>query len=288
MKKILAVVLAAVMLLSVVVVMASCGSKQSKVKVFTEYELTAEKYAFAVAKENTELKDATNALLAELKANGELDKIINSFFDGSATFEYENPVTDVPTGAERANYLVVATNAYFPPFEYYNGNKLTGVDMKIASLLAEKLNKTLFIYDMEFDSVITSVKNGESDIGMAGMTVNEERLKTIDFTTEYYESAQVLIVREDDEVFANCKSVDDIIAKLGEQKKEFKVGTQNGTTGYMFSAGDEGFGYDGFKNLTTDGYTTGAMAVMDLANEKIDAVILDKQPAIMIAESTNK
>ena len=284
MKKILALAMAVVMLLCIV----SCGSKQSNVKVYTEYELTAEKYAFAIAKENTALMTAANELLAELKANGELDKIINSFFDGTATFEYENPIPSAPTGADKANYLVVATNAYFPPFEYYNGSKLTGVDMKIASLLAEKLGKTLYINDMEFDSVITSVKNGESDIGMAGMTVNEERKKTIDFTTEYYESAQVLIVREDDKVFAECKSADDIIAKLGEQDKEFKVGTQNGTTGFMFSNGDEGFGYDGFKNLTTSGYTTGALAVLDLANGKVDAVIIDKQPAIMIADSTNK
>ena len=287
MKKIIAIALCLVMLAVSVSAFASCGNT-AKVKVFTEYELTAEKYAFAVAKENTALKDAANALLAELKENGELDNIINSFFDGSTTFAYENPVSTVPTGDARANYLVVATNAYFPPFEYYEGAKLTGVDMKIASLLAEKLGKTLYIYDMEFDSIITSVKEGMADIGMAGMTVNEERLKTIDFTTEYYESAQVLVVREDDTVFADCKSADDITAKLAAQGKDFIVGTQNGTTGYMFSAGDEGFGYDGFKNLTTNGYTTGALAVLDLANSKVDAVILDKQPAIMIAKSTNK
>lgn len=286
MKKALSLIMAMILLLGAVAVVASCGKKQSKVNVYTEYELTAEKYAFAVAKENTELKLAANLLLAELKITGELDKIINSFFDGTANFVYTNPVESVPA-AERSKYLVVATNAYFPPFEYYEGDKLTGVDMKIASLLAERLGKTLYINDMEFDSIITSVKNGESDIGMAGMTVNEERLKSIDFTDEYYESAQVLIVREDDKVFADCKSADDIIAKLGEQKKRFKVGTQNGTTGYMFSAGDEGFGYDGFKNLTTNGYTTGALAVLDLSNGKVDAVILDKQPAIMIAESTN-
>ena len=288
MKKTLSIVLCLVMVFTAVMAFASCGNEKSKVKVFTEYELTAEKYAFAVAKENTALKDAANALLAELKENGELDKIINSFFDGTATFTYENPVSSVPTGDARANYLVVATNAYFPPFEYYEGNKLSGVDMKIASLLAEKLGKTLFIYDMEFDSVITSVKEGMADIGMAGMTVNEERLKTIDFTNEYYESAQVLIVRENDTVFADCKSVDDITAKLSAQAKTFTVGTQNGTTGYMFTAGDEGFGYDGFKNLTTKGYTTGALAVLDLANGVVDAVIIDKQPAIMIAKSTNK
>lgn len=288
MKKILSIVLAAILMMGVVSTLTSCGSEKSKVLVYKEYELTAEKYAFAVAKENTALKTAANDLLAELTANGELEKIINSFFDGTATFVYENPVSSVPTGADRENYLVVATNAYFPPFEYYEGSKLTGVDMKIASLLAEKLNKTLFIYDMEFSSVITSVKNGESDIGMAGMTVNEERLKTIDFTTEYYESAQVLVVREDDKVFADCKSAEDIVSVLSKQEKSFTVGTQNATTGHMYAAGNEDFGYDGFANLTTNSYTTGALAILDLANEKVDAVILDKQPAIMIAESTNK
>ena len=286
MKKILALTLSIVMLAASLVVFSACGAK-ANVKVFEAYELTAEEYAFAIDKENTALKEAANELLADLKESGELATIINSFFDGTATFVYENPISTAPTGAEKDNYLVVATNAYFPPFEYYEGNKLTGVDMKIASLLAEKLGKTLYIYDMEFDSVIESVDAGLADIGMAGMTVNEERLK-IDFTTPYYESAQVLIVREDDTVFADCKSADDIVAKLQAQDKTFKVGAQNGTTGYMYSAGNADFGYDGFTNLTTDGYTTGALAVRDLANGKINAVILDKQPAIMIAKSNNK
>lgn len=288
MKKIIALMLCLTMLAVSMVAFTSCGNTKSKVKVFTEYELTAEKYAFAVAKDNDALETAANELLAELKTTGELDAIINSFFDGTTTFVYENPVSAVPTGADRENYLVVATNAYFPPFEYYEGNKLTGVDMKIASLLAEKLGKTLYIYDMEFDSVITSVKEGMADIGMAGMTVNEERKKSIDFTTEYYESAQVLVVREDDTVFAGCTSADDLIAKLAEQDTTFTVGTQNGTTGFMFSKGDVDFGYDGFPNLTTKGYTTGALAILDLANGVVNAVILDKQPAIMIADSTNK
>ena len=295
-----------IMIITCVSVMASCNNGTEtdttdtgtetgtsaadtpKVKVYTEYDLTSEKYAFAVSKENTALKEAANELLAELKANGKLEEIINAFFDGSAEFTYTNPVSAVPSGDERDDYLVVATNAYFPPFEHYQGNKISGIDMQIGYLLAEKLGKTLYIYDMEFDSVIISVKNGQADIGMAGMTVNEERLKTVDFTSEYYESAQVLVVRGDDTVFADCKSAEDIVAKIGEQKSSFKVGAQNGTTGYMYSAGDEGFGYDGFKNLTTTGYTTGALAIRDLANKKIDAVIIDKQPAIMIAASTNK
>ena len=288
MKKILAITLCAVMLLTSVLAFASCGETKSKVEVFTEYELTAESYAFAIKKGNDTLKTAANELLADLKANGELDKIINSFFDGTATFTYANTVDTVPTGADKDNYLIVATNAYFPPFEHYEGNKLSGIDMQIAYLLAEKLDKTLYINDMAFDTIITSVMNGESDIGMAGMTVNEARLELVDFTTEYYESAQVLIARENDEIFSGCKSVEDIENVLKGQDKSFIVGTQDGTTGFMYTAGDVDFGYEGYKNLETKSYTTGALAVLDLANGKINAVIIDKQPAIMIAESTNK
>ena len=214
MKKILAITLCAVMLLTSVFAFASCGETKTRVKVFTEYELTAESYAFAIAKGNDELLTAANELLDDLYETGDLDKIINSFFDGTATFEYTNPVSTVPTGADKENYLIVATNAYFPPFEYYEGNKLSGVDMQLAYLLAEKLGKTLYINDMAFDTIITSVKNGESDIGMAGMTVNPARLELIDFTTEYYESAQVLIVRENDTVFAECNSATEIETKI--------------------------------------------------------------------------
>lgn len=289
MKKVMAILMALLLTAAMLLSFGACTGKEAeKVKVLTEYELTAESYAFAVAKGNTELKNAANALLAELKENGKFDEILSSYFDGTATFTYENTVSAIPKGNDRDKYLVVATNAFFPPFEYYEGNKLSGIDIELASLLAEKLDKTLYVADMEFDSVITSVTSGESDIGMAGMTVNAERLEKVDFTDEYYESAQVLITLESDETFKDVKSADDIVAILKEQSKSFIVGTQNGTTGYMYSNGDESFGYDGFTNLTTNGYTAGALAVQDLVNGKVNAVIIDKQPAIMIAKSFNE
>lgn len=286
MKKVLAVVLAAVMMTAAVVAFGACG-ETARVKVYTDYELTSEGYAFCVTKGQTDLLNAANELLDEITEDGTLDNIINSFFDGTSEYTYENPVSSVPTGNDE--YLIVSTNAAFPPFEYTSGNKFTGVDIQIADLLAKKLNKKLYVYDMEFEAVITTVQTSTvSNIGMAGITVNDERKQQVDFTDVYYESAQVLITREDDKTFADCKSADDIIAVLKEQDKDFVVGTQNGTTGYMYSAGDEGFGYEGFTNLTTKGYTAGALAVKDLANGKIDAVIIDKQPAIMIAASNNK
>ncbi|MBE5732804.1 MAG: transporter substrate-binding domain-containing protein [Clostridiales bacterium] len=286
MKKIMTFVLA--MVLSVVAVFAftGCGEAKKKLVVYTEIELTAETYAFAINKSNTELKEDVNAILADLKENGELDEIINSFFDGNAEFTYTNP--SAPTASNRANYFVVGTNAYFPPFEHYEGNKLSGIDMQIASIIATELGKTLYIKDMEFDSLVPAVEIGEVDIAMAGMTVNEERLKVVDFTDGYYTSAQVITVVEGDDTFADCKTAEDVENILKSKGSNYKIGTQNGTTGYMYSAGDEGFGYDGFKNLTTKGYTTGALAMQDLRNGKLNAVILDKQPSIMITKSMNK
>ena len=225
------------------------------------------------------LKDSVNELLADLDESGDLDALINSYFDGTATFTYENPEYS-------DDCFVVATNAYFPPFEYYEGDKFKGIDIEIASLIAEKLDKTLYILDMEFDSIINSVKTGESDIGMAGMTVNAERLEQVDFSTGYYESAQVITVKADNTEF-DGKTADEIVAILETKDSTYKVGAQNGTTGYMFTAGDEGFGYDGFANLTVNGYTTGALAMTDLQNGNLDAVILDKQPSLMITANNS-
>ena len=285
MKKIITLVLSAIMAIVAVFGMTACGAKK-KVVVYTEYELTAESYAFAINKSNTTLKTQVNDILADLKDSGELDSIINSFFNGDATFTYENPAA--PTASNKDDYFVVGTNAYFPPFEYYVGNKLSGVDMKIASVIAEELGKILYIADMEFDALIPAVQNYEVDIAMAGMTVNATRLTQVDFSTEYYTSAQVITVLEGDETFAGCTSAADIEAVLATKGKDYKIGTQTGTTGYMYSAGDEDFGYDGFANLTTSSYSTGALAMQDLKNGKINAVILDKQPSIMIANSINK
>ncbi len=283
MKKSVKFLIAALMLVAVIgtcFAFTACnGTKAEKVKVI-DIELTAEDYAFCVNKNNTALVEQANAFLAQIKANGTLENIINSFFDGNATFTYENP-------ANKDGCFVVATNAYFPPFEYFSGNKFTGVDMQIAKLLADYLQKPLYIDDMDFDAVLTSVQGGHADIGMAGLTVNAERLKTLAFTDSYYSSAQVLVVKESDASFDSCQTADDVIAVLAQQTKSYIIGAQNGTTGFMYSNGDVDFGYEGFANLTTNGYTIGALAIKDLSNGKINAVIIDKQPAIMIKDSTN-
>lgn len=283
--KIVATVMAATSVFAVAGMAASCGENNAKenVKVMKDILLTEEEYAFAIAKDNDELLEEVNGMLATWQADGSLDALINSYFDGEPEFTYTNK-----TAEPEEDDFIMATNAAFPPFEYKKGAAFTGIDVQIAYNIAQELEKDLFVFDMEFDSIISSVQTGESDIGMAGMTVNEERMKSVNFATPYYASAQVITVLESDTTFDECKTAADVEAILKTKGKDYKIGTQNGTTGYMYTKGDEGFGYEGFTNLTTNGYTTGALAMTDLANKKINAVILDLQPSLLIAKSVNK
>lgn len=283
MKKVYTALVSALLVAVAVFTFGACGvNNTEKVKVI-DVELTSEEYAFAVQKGNNTLTAQINSLLTEMKADGTLKTLIDSYFDGTATFSYTNQ-----SNQPQADDFVMATNAYFPPFESYNeSTAFVGVDVELAHKVAQKLGKTLFVFDMEFDSIIPYVQNNANAVGMAGITVNDERKLSVDFADGYYESAQVITVRENDDTFADCRSAAEIEAILQTKGKSYTIGTQAGTTGFMYSNGDEGFGYDGFTNLTTKAYSTGALAMQDLANGKIDAVILDKQPSLMIAASIN-
>ncbi len=261
---------------------AGCGAKKDEVKVLQTICLTEEAYAFAINKNDTALKESVDTIINEMKEDGSLNTLIDSYFNGTSTFTYQNK-----TATAQAGDFVMATNAYFPPFEFYKGDKFSGVDVEIASIIATKLGKTLFVKDMEFDSIIPEVQNGTGVVGMAGMTVTEKRLEQVSFAVSYYTSAQVITVQKGDTTFDNCTTAAEVEAILAKQKSKYKVGTQKGTTGYMYSAGDADFEYDGFKNLTTKSYDTGALAITDLSNGKINAVILDLQPSLMISQSIN-
>jgi len=153
-----------------------------------------EEYAICIAKENTDLTASVNAALAELKADGTLAQIIANYIgdDTKGTCPYVADASN--TGANGT--LVMATNAYFEPYEYYSENKVVGIDAEMAQAVADKLGMTLQIEDMEFDSIIAAVQTGKADMGVAGMTVTEERLQNIDFTDSYTTATQVIIVRK--------------------------------------------------------------------------------------------
>lgn len=169
--------------------------------------------------------------------------------------------------------LTMATNAEFPPYEYYEGNTVTGIDVEIAQAIAEKLGLTLQVEDMEFDSVISAVQGGKVDIGMAGMTVTEERLEEVSFTESYATGVQVIIVTEDSDI----TSADDLFAEGANHT----IGVQLATTGDLYTTEDiEAAGLG-----TVDRYNKGADAVMALKNGKVDCVVIDNEPAKAFVEA---
>lgn len=156
-------------------------------------EFALEEYAIVIAKGNDSLEEDVNKALAELVADGTLDMIVEHYISEE---EVEGLAYISPKDLDYANgELVMATNATFPPYEYYANNSIVGIDAEMARAIADKLNKKLVIEDMEFDAIITAVQGGKADIGAAGMTVTEERLKNINFSDPYTTSKQVIIVR---------------------------------------------------------------------------------------------
>jgi len=163
--------------------------------------------------------------------------------------------------------LIMATNAAFPPYEYIEGNEIVGIDAEIAGAIAEKLGLELQIDDMEFDSIVESVKGGKADIGLAGMTVTAERQEVINFTVSYATGVQVVIVTEDSAI----TSVDDLFADGASHL----IGVQRNTTGDLYCTWDlEDAGL-----ATVERYSKGADAVQALLTGKVDCVVIDNEPA---------
>jgi hypothetical protein len=132
-----------------------------------------------------------------------------------------------------------------------------------------------------------TVEGGVCDIAAAGLTVNEKRMEILDFSTSYYNAAQMIIAKEGDTTFADCKTVSDVEAVLKAMGKDIKAGVQNGTTGAKYCEGDADWGFDGY-GFTTVGYSNGALAVQDMLNGNINFVIIDEGPAKAIAARVNE
>ena len=156
--------------------------------------------------------------------------------------------------------LVMVTNAEFPPYEFHDQNAIVGIDVEIAGAIAEQLGLELEIEDIAFDSIIPEIVSGKADIGAAGMTVTEDRKQNVDFSDTYAHATQVIIVKEDSEI----KGVADLEGKI--------MGVQQGTTGDIYVSGDYG-------DAAVERYAKGMEAVQALAQGKVDAVVIDGEPA---------
>ena len=166
-----------------------------------------------------------------------------------------------------AGKLIMATNAAFPPYEFYEGDTIVGIDAEIAQAIAEKLGLELIIDDMEFDSIIEAVKGGKADMGLAGMTVTEERMEIVNFTASYATGVQVVIVAEGSAI----TSVDDMFAEGAFTT----IGVQRNTTGDLYTTWD--LEEAGMAEIMR--YSKGAEAIQALLTGKVDCVVIDNEPA---------
>ena len=165
-------------------------------------------------------------------------------------------------GTEAAGgVLVMASNAEFPPYEYHDGGEIVGIDAEIAKAIADELGMELEIEDIAFDSIIPEITSGKADMGLAGMTVTEDRKQSVDFTDTYAKASQKIIVKEDSAI----ASPDDLTGVI--------VGVQQGTTGDIYVSDLEADG------TTVERYNKGFEAVQALSQGKIDAVVIDGEPA---------
>ena len=167
----------------------------------------------------------------------------------------------------QAGKLHMATNAAFPPYEMTDDSGgFEGIDVEIAEKIAAKLGLELVVDDMDLSSVLTSVQGGKADIAMAGLTVTPDRQKNVDFTDSYATGVQVVIVPEDSDI----KTIDDLA-------KDKMIGTQEGTTGFIYCSDTPENG--GFGEDHVIAYTNGATAIQALLAGKVNAVVIDSQPA---------
>ena len=183
-------------------------------------------------------------------------------------------------GAKEENKLVMATNAAFPPYEFKaDDGSFAGIDVEIAGLIAEELGLELEIVDIDFGAIVAGVQTGKYDIGMAGLTVTDERKESVNFTTSYATGIQSVIVKNDSEYasFEDFYTGFDADENPAGVKEGIKIGVQQDTTGDIYSSdvpAKWGFGEDNVER-----YKTGADAVEALKSGKVTAVIIDNEPA---------
>ena len=183
----------------------------------------------------------------------------------NASSEIAGEESTQPANTDGDNTLVMATNAFFEPYEYYEGDEIVGIDAEVGKAIADKLGMDFQISDVEFDAIIPNVQSGKASMGMAGMTVTEDRKKNVNFTRSYATGIQVVIVPEGSDI----TSIDDMEGK--------KIGVQQGTTGDIYCSDSPENGGFGEENVTR--YNKGSDAVMALLSGKVDCVVIDNEPA---------
>ena len=203
----------------------------------------------------------TAAALALTACGGSASSTASSTASSAASSEAASTSAAAELTTVEAGKLTMATNAAFPPYEMTtDAGEFEGIDIDTAKAIAEKLGLELQIDDMDFDAALLAVQQGKADMVMAGVTVTDERQNVMDFTDSYATGIQSIIVKEDSDI----ASVDDLAGK--------KIGTQRGTTGYLYCSDD-------FGDENVVAYDNGLTAVQMLNNGQVDCVVIDNAPA---------
>ena len=201
----------------------------------------------------------------------------------------------VLTSCANDNEILVQTNAFFAPFEYYEGTEIVGVDVEIMSKVAEKMNKTVKFENVEFSAIIDNVAAGKvCDAGAAGITITDERKEKVDFSIPYYTSVQYVIYAEDSDIA--IKTVDGKSYIVWEALEGMTIGTQTDTTGWIYTDGeinateDNDYGYAGVlygTNTQLKNFDNAQLAADGIGANQVDVVIIDELPAKFITSKNS-
>ena len=202
---------------------------------------------------------------------------------------------DLFGGGDENEKIYVQTNAYFAPFEYYDGTEIVGVDVEIMELVGEKMGKDIVWQDGEFGIIIDTVKEGKTaDCGAAGLTITDERKDKVDFSNPYYTSIQYVILPSDSDIAT--KTTDGVEYIVWEALAGKIIATQTDTTGWIYTDGeinateDNDYGYNGvlYGTDTKHEAMDSANVAADTLGITIDAIIVDELPAKYIVANNSK
>lgn len=297
MKKILSLVLAMLMLVTVVTTLASCGKKNDDLTALDAVDLLKEDFGIGVKKNNPELLAAVNKVVDEWVDNGNMAKYEKYYTDLATFAEDETGTVIAPSAGDlkvswdfgnATETITVYTESGFAPFEFIYEGKVVGLDIAIMSQVAVNMGKKIVVEDILFDTIPTAVKSDSGlAVAAAGLTITEDRAQEMDFSNVYYSSTLVVV--------SDKKDAYDSVADLAG----LKVGVQEGTSGDLIISAAKGQGHvyeDGDGNEKTvkiDGatevvqYKQYALALADLKSGRIDAILMDKLPALTMLKAAD-
>lgn len=279
--------LALIAVLLTVACLASCAESS---EAFTQkispvdYSLSDAKFVMCVGKANKDLLDDANDFIGDIKRREDgvkdsiLDTVINKYFgDGKPEAVVSEAFTE-----NTDEVLVVATAPDFAPYEYKEGNSYYGIDMELASLLAEKLSMKLVIREAAYDDLFALVESGEADIVISAAIDDPANKKIVNVTDAYYTASQILLVRTGDETFKGCSAPEEVLAVINAAGKDLSVGVQKNTTAESFFNGKGSFTAEDGRGLTN---TELACVPFDSAKAAADDLLADGIGVLITDES---